>query len=60
MGKLINLREHWNEVFSNTFVKKVIIFDDKLNDLDIRIIPFKKLFDESVTEYKKIKNWIQK
>ncbi len=54
-GRVINLRSHWEDVLSNTFVKKIIVsetgepvFDNTSND---RLFSFKRIYNEAFNKY---------
>ena len=54
-GRVINLRSHWEDVLSNTFVKKIIVsetgktvFDNTSND---RVFSFKRIYNEAFMKY---------
>lgn len=54
-GRVINLRSHWEDVLSNTFVKKIIVsetgktvFDNTSND---RVFSFKRIYNEAFIKY---------
>ncbi len=45
-GRVINLRAHWEDVLSNTFVKKII--DNPPND---SVFSFKRIYNEAFNKY---------
>jgi acetyl-CoA synthetase len=54
-GRVINLRSHWEDVLSNTFVKKIIVsetgesvFDNTFND---GVFSFKRIYNEAFNKY---------
>lgn len=54
-GKVINLRSHWEDVLSNTFVKKIIVSETEESVSDHspsdRVLSFKRIYDEALSTY---------
>lgn len=51
-GKVINLKEHWNEVISNTYVKKIITVEEKKCNFDNKdVFSYNQIFDEAYHKY---------
>jgi len=54
-GRVINLRTHWEDVLSNTFVKKIIVSEteDAVSNYpsNDKVISFKRIYDEAFRKY---------
>ncbi len=54
-GKIINLRSHWEDVLSNTFVKKIIVSETEKSISDHspndRLLSFKRIYDKALSTY---------
>ncbi|MDN5846063.1 MAG: AMP-binding protein [Candidatus Nitrosocosmicus sp.] len=54
-GRVINLRTHWEDALSNTFVKKIIVSETEESDSDHcpndRVLSFKRIYDDALSTY---------
>ena len=54
-GSIINLKTHWEDVLSNTFVKKIIVSETEETESDLlpndKVFSFKRIYDDAFRKH---------